>query len=52
MFARPSDGEFGADAAYGRVKELRGGFGIVRLTRRADGVLEAVRDIRLEPHPA
>ena len=45
-------GEFGVDEAYRRRQELRGGSGIVRLTRAADGVLEAVRDIRLEPHPA
>lgn len=45
------DGEFGVDAAYRARQELRGGSGIVRLTRGSDGVLEAVRDIRLEPHP-
>ncbi len=46
------DGEFGVEDAYRRRQELRGGSGIVRLTRAADGVLEAVRDIRLELHPA
>lgn len=46
------DGEFGVDEAYRRRQDLRGGSGIVRLTRGSDGVLEAVRDIRLEPHPA
>ena len=46
------DGEFGVDETYRRRQELRGGSGIVRLTRGADGVLEAVRDIRLERHPA
>lgn len=46
------DGEFGVDATYRERQELRGGSGIVRLTRGADGVLEAVRDVRLERHPA
>ncbi|MFC5344472.1 hypothetical protein ACETK8_11670 [Brevundimonas staleyi] len=46
------DGEFGVDEAYRRCQELRGGSGIMRLKRGSDGVLEAVRDIRLEPHPA
>ena len=46
------DGEFGVDGTYRRRQELRGCSGIVRLTRAVDGVLEAVRDIRLEPHPA
>lgn len=46
------DGEFGVDEAYRRRQELRGGSGIVRVTRGADGVLEAVRNIRLERHPA
>jgi protocatechuate 3,4-dioxygenase beta subunit len=46
------DGEFGVDEAYRRRQELRGGSGIVRLVRGSDGVLEAMRDIRLEPHPA
>lgn len=45
------DGEFGVTAAYRAKQELRGGSGIVRLTRTADGVLEARRDIRLERHP-
>jgi protocatechuate 3,4-dioxygenase beta subunit len=31
---------------------LRGGSGVVRLTPDASGVLQAVRDIRLERHPA
>lgn len=46
------DGEFGVDAAYRARRELRGGSGIVRLGRTADGTWTAVRDIRLERHPA
>jgi len=45
------DGEFKVDAAYRAAQELRGGSGIVRLDVDGDGVLTAVRDIRLEPHP-
>jgi len=45
------DGEFGVDRAYRARQELRGGSGIVRLQRAADGSLIARRDIRLEPHP-
>jgi protocatechuate 3,4-dioxygenase, beta subunit len=45
------DGEFKVDAAYRAAQELRGGSGIVRLGTGSDGVLTAVRDIRLEPHP-
>ncbi|TKD10037.1 hypothetical protein [Polyangium fumosum] len=40
------------DAAYRRRMENRGGDGIVRLDREADGRLLAVRDILLERHPA
>lgn len=46
------DGEFGVTTAYRAAQELRGGSGIVRLRRRTDGSLLAVRDIRLERHPA
>lgn len=46
------DGEFRVDADYRARQELRGGSGIVRLGRTADGVWTAVRDIRLERHPA
>jgi protocatechuate 3,4-dioxygenase beta subunit len=46
------DGEFGVTPAYRKACELRGGNGIVRLERSANGVLLAHRDIRLEPHPA
>lgn len=45
------DGAFGVDAAYRARQELRGGSGIVRLGRTADGTWTAVRDIRLEHHP-
>ncbi|ATY31140.1 dioxygenase family protein [Sphingomonas psychrotolerans] len=45
------DGEFGVTPAYRAAQELRGGSGIVRLRRRADNTLIAVRDIRLEHHP-
>ena len=31
--------------------EARGGSGVIRLTRDADGVWRGTRDIRLEPHP-
>ena len=46
------DGEFKVDSAYRAAQELRGGTGIVTLRRGSDGVLDAVRDIRLEHHPA
>lgn len=46
------EGEFRVDATYKANQELRGGSGIVRLERGSDGVLIAVRDIRLERHPA
>lgn len=45
------DGEFRVDAAYRAAQEFRGGGGIVHLGVDRDGVLTAVRDIRLEPHP-
>ena len=45
------EGEFKVDAVYRARQELRGGSGIIRLGRGADGVLTAVRDIRLERHP-
>ncbi len=45
------EGEFRVDATYRANQELRGGSGIVRLERGSDGVLIAVRDIRLERHP-
>lgn len=45
------EGEFKVDATYRAAQELRGGSGIVRLGMGSDGVLTAVRDIRLEPHP-
>ena len=45
------DGEFGVTGRYRERQELRGGSGIVRLTRKADGVLIAQRDIILEVHP-
>jgi protocatechuate 3,4-dioxygenase, beta subunit len=45
------DGEFGVTSAYRSAQELRGGSGIVRLQRRADGTLLAVRNIVLERHP-
>lgn len=45
------DGEYKVDAAYRANQELRGGSGIVRLSRDADGRLLAVRDIILERHP-
>lgn len=46
------EGEFRVDATYRANQELRGGSGIVRLERGSDGVLIAVRDIRLERRPA
>lgn len=46
------DGEFGVTPAYRARQPLRGGDGVVRLSRDADGRWLAVRDIRLEPHPA
>lgn len=45
-------GEFGVSPDYVARQELRGGSGIVRLRRDAQGVLIADRDIRLERHPA
>lgn len=46
------DGEHKVDAAYRAAQELRGGSGIVRLTRTADGKsLRATRNIILERHP-
>lgn len=46
------DGEFRVDEAYRARQELRGGSGIVRLGGNAASGWTAVRDIRLEPHPA
>lgn len=46
------DGEHRVDADYRARQELRGGSGIVRLTGSAAEGWRAVRDIRLEPHPA
>ena len=45
------DGEFMIDARYRARQELRGGSGIVTLTRDEAGRLLAVRDIVLERHP-
>lgn len=45
------DGEFGVTPAYRSAQELRGGSGIVKIGRTADGMLLARRDIRLEQHP-
>lgn len=45
------EGEFRVDEAYRAQQELRGGSGIVRLSRGQDGAWLAVRDIRLERHP-
>ncbi len=45
------DGEFRVDAAYRAKQGLRGGDGVIPLTR-ASGVWTGVRDIRLERHPA
>lgn len=44
------EGEFGVTPAYRAASELRGGDGVVRLTRD-NGIWLARRDIRLEPHP-
>lgn len=44
-------GEFGVTAEYRAKQELRGGSGIVALTRDATGAWVAQRDIRLERHP-
>jgi protocatechuate 3,4-dioxygenase beta subunit len=46
------EGEFGVTAAYRKACELRGGDGVIRLGKTANGVLLARRDIRLETHPA
>lgn len=46
------DGEFGVDQSYRSRQELRGGSGIVRLVLGPRGGVVAVRDVRLEPHPA
>lgn len=46
------EGEFGVTAAYRKACELRGGSGIIRLSRTSEGVLLAQRNIRLESHPA
>ncbi len=45
-------GEFKVDEAYRAKQELRGGGGVVTLTRDAGGVWRARRDIRLERRPA
>ncbi len=45
------DGEFGVTAKYRRLRTNKGGNGIVRLARSADGVWQARRDIFLETHP-
>lgn len=45
------DGEFKVDADYRARQELRGGSGIVKLSRDAQGRWLAVRDIVLERHP-
>ena len=45
------EGEFRVDDVYRQRQELRGGSGILRLTRGEASVLQAVRNIRLEPHP-
>jgi len=44
------EGEFGVTPDYRARSELRGGEGVVRLTRE-NGVWQARRDIRLETHP-
>lgn len=44
------DGEFGVTPEYRRAMVNQGGNGIVKLTRTADGVLVARRDIVLERH--
>ena len=46
------DDEFGVTPAYRKGCELRGGSGIIKLSRTSEGALLAQRDIRLEPHPA
>jgi protocatechuate 3,4-dioxygenase beta subunit len=46
------EGEYGVTSAYRAAQGRRGGEGTVRLTKDASGVLQAVRDIRLELHPA
>lgn len=46
------DGEFGVTPAYRKACELRGGSGIIKLSRTSEDILLAQRDIRLEPHPA
>lgn len=46
------DGEFRVDDAYRDKQELRGGSGIIRLGGNAASGWTAVRDIRLELHPA
>ncbi len=43
--------EFKVDRDYRAGQELRGGSGIVKLTRTPDGALAARRDIILERHP-
>lgn len=45
------DGEFMVDEAYRAKQELRGGSGIVSLSRDENGTLLAERDIVLERHP-
>ncbi|WP_174475959.1 intradiol ring-cleavage dioxygenase [Myxococcus sp. CA033] len=45
------DGEFGVTPRYREKQELRGGSGIVKLSRTASGVWLARRDIVLERHP-
>lgn len=45
------DGEHGVTERYHKRQELRGGSGIVRLTRNEAGALLARRDIVLERHP-
>jgi protocatechuate 3,4-dioxygenase beta subunit len=46
------EGEYGVTPAYRAAQGFRGGTGIVQLTKDASGVLQAMRDIRLERHPA
>jgi protocatechuate 3,4-dioxygenase, beta subunit len=46
------EGEYGVTPAYNAAQGRRGGIGTVQLTKDASGVLQAVRDIRLERHPA
>lgn len=45
------DGEYKVDAAYRKAQELRGGSGIVKLSRGPSGIPLARRDIVLERHP-